>query len=228
MIYCVGLLSEALTCCLTISNHPKAVFNMYGFFNFLQPKLIFSTFRGAPSQEKITELTTQAENNLELGRKYVGAKLLSASILVAFAQLTGGDAPMCLLMGDLPSRHHNSEKLEDSLPIQNFDDVKEIGHCDMDIYNILSCGRRSESSFDTKQSPLAAYLYAKLGDEKLTTILKTNTMHPMDDDENARNLLATLPRESTEFLARIMATIAVSRAGAIHNLLEELFLDKKD
>lgn len=47
----------------------------------------------------------------DMGKKYVGAKLLSASVLAAFAQLTGGDAPMCLLIGDLPSRHHRSEKL---------------------------------------------------------------------------------------------------------------------
>ncbi|CAB9522539.1 expressed unknown protein [Seminavis robusta] len=212
----------------TIMEYQKAVFNMNGFFNFLDPNVIFSAFRGVPEPKVVADWTDQARRNLELGRKYVGAKLLSASVLAAFAQLTGGDAPMCLLMGDLPSRHHNSQKLEDSLPIQNAENVQELGHCDMDVYNILSGGRRSESSFDTKQSPLAAYLYAKLGDVKLTKLLKNNTMHPMDDDDNARNLLISLPRESTEFLARIMATIAVSRAGAIHRLLEDLAKSDSD
>lgn len=101
-----------------------------------------------------------------------------------------------------------------------------MGHCDMDIYKILSTGRRSESSFDTKQSPLAAYLYAKLGDEKMTSILMNNTMHPMDNDENAKNLLTALPEEATEFLGHIMGTIAVSRASVINKLLVELFPSK--
>lgn len=161
-----------------------------------------------------------------MGKKYVGAKLLSASVLAAFAQLTGGDAPICLFMGDLPSRHHRSEKLEDSLLIHEYDDVKAMGHCDMAIYEILSSGRRSESSFDTKQSPLAAYLYAKLGDEKLTAILKNSILHPLDNNDNARNLLANLPQEAIEFLGHIIGSIAVSRAGAINRLLVELFPGK--
>lgn len=222
-----SLLPESNTCLrqqflYTIMEYQKAVYSMNGFFNFLKPNVIFSSFRGAPSLEQVAKLTAQAERNMELGRKYVGAKLLSASVLAAFAQLTGGDAPMCLLMGDLPSRHHASEKLEDSLPIQDYEDVKARGHCDMAIYEILSCGRRSDSSFDTKESPLAAYLYAKLGDEKMTSTLQNNTMHPMNDNENARLLLACLPRESTQFLGTIMGTIAVSRAGAINKVLEEL------
>lgn len=206
----------------TIMEYQKAVFNMNGFFNFLDPNVIFCTFRGEPAREKIDEWTKQARCNLELGKKYVGAKLLSASVLAAFAQLTGGDAPMCLLMGDLPSRHHNSEKLEDSLNLPPAVMVEIMGKCDMDVYKILSGGRRSESSFDTKQSPLAAYLYAKLGDEELTKLLKNNKMSPMDNNDNARALLQSLPLESSEFLARIMATIAVSRAEKIHKLLEEL------
>ena len=93
----------------------------------------------------------------------------------------------------------------------------------MNIYEILSNGRRSESSFDTKQSPLAAYLYTRLGDEKMAAILMNNTMHPMDNDGNAKNLIIALPQEATEFLRTIMGTIAVSRAGAINKLLGELF-----
>ena len=199
----------------TIFDYQLAVFKMHAFFHFLGPKVIFASFRGVPDKEEIDKLTTQAKLDLKMGKKYVGAKLLSASVLAA-----GGDAPMCLFMGDVPSRHHNSEKLEDSLPIPSAKNL-ELGHCDMDVFSLLSGGRRSESSFDTKQSPLAAYLYAELGDENLQILLKNKTLSPMDDN-NAKNILECLPQKSINFLAKTMASIAVSRSKAILNLLDEL------
>ena len=162
-----------------------------------------------------------------MGQKYVGAKLLSASVLAAFAALTGGDAPLSMFVGDLPSRHHQSQSINDALPgagdkpLFHSDDDEVQDHLDMLVYQILSGGRRSETSFDVKQSPLGAFLYAVVGDRGLKMILENRSLHPMTE-ENATELLSCLPREVVRYLAKTIATVAISRADAIMEVVDSL------
>ena len=196
----------------TVNEFQLAIFKMYGFFSFLDPANIFTNFRGVPSEEVLGKLTAQARRNMEIGKLYVGSKLLSVSVLAAFAELTGGDAPMSLFMGDLPSRHRISRRLEDHLPT-----LASLDGRDMDVYNILANGRNNETSFDIRQSPLAAYLYGCLGDE-VTKILKEQTMHPMTK-ERAEALLKCIPNDAISLLGENMAKVAVSRADLIREVV---------
>jgi hypothetical protein len=195
-----------------------AVFKMNGFFNFLNPTVVFQQFRNVPDNEEIESLTNEARRNLEIGGKYVGSKLLSTSTLAAFAVLTGGDAPISLFMGDLPSRHRISVQLEDTLPAPS---DEELEHCDMDVYNLLSQGRRSETSFDIKQSPMAAYLYGSMGDDALFDLLGKVKVYPMTPDA-AKQLLAQLPRVPVQRIGSQMAMVALSRADRILEVLNDL------
>jgi hypothetical protein len=52
------------------------------------------------------------------------------SVLAAFAELMGGNAPVSLFMGDLSSRHHRSTTIEESLP---FLPAKELVDFDRDV-----------------------------------------------------------------------------------------------
>jgi hypothetical protein len=195
-----------------------AVFKMNGFFNFLNPTVVFQQFRNVPDNEELASKTNEARRNCQIGRIYVGAKLLSTSCLAAFAELTGGDAPISLFMGDLPSRHRNSVQLEDNLPAAS---DEELEKCDMDVYNLLSQGRRSETSFDIKQSPLAAYLYGSLADDGLFDILGKIKVHPMTPD-TAKQLLAMLPSETVQKIGCQMAKVAFSRKDRIIGILKDL------
>lgn len=196
----------------TVKEFQHAVFKMNAFFLFLDPGTIFASFRGFPLDEELDRLTTQARRNLDIGKLYVSAKLLSVSVLAAFAELTGGDAPMSLFMGDLPFRHHISCRLEDYLPTP-----ASLDGCDIDVYNILAHGRKTESSFDIRQSPLAAYLYSSLGDE-MVIIVKEQTLHPMIK-ETAEALLMRLPHDSICILGDNLAKVAVSRASVIQDVV---------
>jgi hypothetical protein len=171
-----------------------------------------------PDDEELNEKLDQCSQNLELGKKYVGAKLLSMSLLTAFAELTGGDAPMSLFMGDLPSRHHVSSQIEDALPLPS---AYKLKRCDQDVYSILAHGRKTETDFDIRQSPLAAYLYAYLGDEGLTKILEGHKWYPIEE-ENGIELLAAFPREVVEAVARNMRKVALSRADMIKEVVASL------
>ena len=118
----------------TVHEFQKAVFKLNGFFSFLKMNVIFQSFRGVPSQQELDLMTTQATRNMEVGCTYVCAKLLSTSVLAAFAILMGGVAPISLFMGDLPSHKHFSRRLEDALPLPS---LERLQHFDLDVYNIL-------------------------------------------------------------------------------------------
>jgi hypothetical protein len=207
----------------TVAEYQFAVFKMYKFFHFLPAHAIFQQFTRSngtqiPSPDTIKMLTAEAVRNLEVGRKYVSAKLLAMSVLSAFAQLTGGnDVPISLFMGDLPSRHRQSVQLSDQIPVTDL--VPD--HVDRDVYDMLAVGRRSESSFDVRQSPLAAYLYRELGDEALEKVLSTTPVYPMTRDV-ARTLLSLMPLAAVTLLGQLIANVALSRKQQIETLLEEL------
>ncbi len=195
----------------TVKEFQFGLFKMYGFFGFLKPNVIFSQFRGVPSNEELDRLISNAKRNLEVGRKYVGAKLLSLSVLAAIAELTGGDAPVSVFMGDLPSQQQSSNRLENWLP----EPKKEPNEkCDADVYEILAFGRRSECSFDVRHSPLAAYFYSFLGDEGVERILQEVAVYPMDLTK-AKRLLTNLPKEAAIHVTESMAKLAMPRREMI-------------
>ena len=202
--------------CYSVADFHEAVVKMNGFFSFLKPNVIFASFRGVPSNETMSALQMQATRNLEIGRIYVGAKVLALSMLAAFAKLTGGDAPISLFLGDLPSRHRVSRRLEDCLP-----DHHPTELCDLEAYNILAHGRKSEMSFDIRQSPLAAYLYSCMGTKGVMDALQCLTLYPMTTD-TAHAILRTLPRDAVLQVARIMAKVALSRQELILNIVREI------
>ena len=205
----------------TVKEFQFAVFKMNGFFSFLNPNVIFQQFRNVPCDAVVDRLTQNARRNLEIGRKYVGAKLLSISVLAAFAELTGGDAPISLFMGDLPSRHRLSRRLEDNLQQPPEDETCVKAHCDQIVYEILAHGRRRESSFDVKKSPLAAYFYAFMGDEGVEKLLREVKVHPMNQ-KTARLLLSRLPPEAVQHVATNMKGLATSRVDLISHVVESL------
>jgi len=202
----------------TVLEFQRAVYNLYGFFSFLKPTRIFVSFRGVPPPDKLATMSMEATRNIEVGRKYVRSKVLSMSVLAAFAILTGGDAPMALLIGDLPSRQHRTRRLEHVLPTPP---VERLEKCDKVVYNILREGRTQETSFDIRQSPVAAYLYGWMGDDAVDKLLGDRQVCPMEAD-NAMDLLSHMPRNVVRRVSEILAEVAVSRSDAIRAIVKEL------
>lgn len=212
----------------SVENFQFAVFKMYGFFGFLKPDVVFHSFKGVPDDAFYSERLKFTTLNLKLGKKYVGAKLLSLSVLAAFAKLTGGDAPVSLFMGDLPTRHRNGSCPPCPLRDLPKPDPNNVGVVERDpiVYQILSEGRRSETSFDVRQSPLASYLYGHLGDERVTELVKNEhnkwkALYPMTE-VTARALLRELPKESIRCLGAALAIVAVSRKEGLERVVKEI------
>jgi len=206
----------------TINDIMSEIYNMRKFFSFIKADMVYKRFHGVPCTEEYTRKQFQAARNLDVGRKYVNAKLLSLSVLSAITTLTGGDMSMFELAGDVKRREEAFADLFQSLP-----DVKELGKdCDEDVYKVLVNGRRSETNFDVRQSPLAAYFYSQLGDSGVESILDDEPVFPMDA-KKATRILKKIPRESLEYVKQHLAHFLEARRAKVDRLLI-ISLSKRD
>lgn len=184
----------------TVTEYRLAIEKMIGFFATLDPEVVFQAFRDTPSEAEVTRLDAAATRNVQLGLRYMEAKLLAALVLEAIAMRTGGDAPIALFMGDLPDEQHTA-RLEDYLP----EAESSAADVDTQILKLLAEGRTRASDFDLKTSPLAAFLYATLGQAATRSALKVAT------DRGLEGLLDELPRKTLQTIANAAAEIATTR-----------------
>ena len=126
---------------------------------------------------------------------------------------------MSFFAGDLPTHNYYSDRLGEGFPTFNFKELTK--GCDNDVYLILNRGRQLEQSFDTRNAPIAAYLYATLGDSGVLEALGV-CQFPMTT-QSSTILLKFLPQDSVELIAADIGKIALSRTKIIQDLMVELF-----
>lgn len=204
-----------------IGDFADALRKMTGFFSGLNPDVIYCNFRNVPTDEAVAELTSKARSNIEAALKYMQCKLLSISVLAALAAKTGGDAPIALFLGDLPEPNRRSPSVEDRIrPLSSSEERPQDGsNVDAKVYALLRDGRDAASSFDIKNSPLAAYLYGLMGDEGLYDALR-HAVHPMDEG-GADAMLDSIPRNAVKEIAEACAEIAITRRRALTDIAEK-------
>lgn len=203
----------------TVCEYQQALRGMCGFFSNLNYKVVFNSFRGSPTDAQLEEIRRLTRRNIQVAKLYIRAKLLSVSLLAALAELTGGDAPMALFVGDMPGRDHYTDRLDDFIPVDN--KRRNSIALDDEVYDILKIGRKSDAKFDLANSPLAAYLYGLLGDSGVEAALKNVDSCPMGK-ERALKLLKSLPPDAVDVVMKNCAKIAVTRADKLKALSDEL------
>jgi len=144
----------------TIRSYRQALQKMSRFLNSLDPNVIFNRYHDTPSLEAYTEMVRLAHQNVHTARQYLDVKLLTADILEALAELTGGDAPMALFMGDIDAAGKDYVRMEDFLPLPATSCLEDDGS---PIFRLLAYGRASASSFDMSHSPMSLFIYRNLG-----------------------------------------------------------------
>jgi hypothetical protein len=200
-----------------ISDFAMALKKMTGFFTTLQAETIFCSYNNKPEDNILNELTQKAKENIEVALVYMHCKQLSTAVLSALAALTGGDAPVAMFLGDLPDGSHISPSIEDLITIKK----KRKGVIlDSRVFALLRDGRESESEFDIKKSPCAAFLYANIGDEGVQEALK-HIVYPMDK-EHAKALLRSLPKPCVTEIGLACASIAITRSAALKVLIHQI------
>lgn len=193
----------------SIRDYRLAMARMEAFLRQLEPAHIFHRHGHCPEAEDYRHLLVVAGRNLEFSCAYLGCKLLAIGIVEAFAQLTGGDCPISMLLGDLRGNEERPQRAEDLLPGQ----VPVADH-DPDLLHVLRHGRARESRNDLNASPLSAYVYAALGDAAThrglvaARALFAGTLTPQD-------FLVSLPRPVVHCIGEACARISLSRRESL-------------
>ncbi len=195
----------------SVKSYRVALQKMEGFLQSLDPNTIFARHGGVPSEKDYHQKLKRAERNVITARAYLGIKLLTAAILEALADISGGDAPIALFMGDIGAKGPGS-RLEDHLPEYRAPNAVVL---DITLHDLLAHGRASASSFDLQNSPLSLFIYLHLGTEGFRDFLGA-ARRMFDGALDPRAFLDTLPRELVVGIAEGCAKMAFTRRPALH------------
>jgi hypothetical protein len=190
----------------TIRSYRAAMQKMEGFLRTLDPNTIFARYEGVPSEREYARRLLRARRNVTTARAYLGIKLLTAALLEALAEISGGDAPMSLFMGDIGERRKGS-KLEDYLP--HFFPPEDLA-LDVTLHDLLAHGRGSASSFDLQNSPVSLFIYRHLGTDGFASFLES-ARRMFDGSLEPRAFLESLPRSLVIPIAEGCARMAFTR-----------------
>ncbi|MEY4617786.1 MAG: hypothetical protein RJB66_2746 [Pseudomonadota bacterium] len=149
----------------TIKNYRIALEKMEGFFHRVDTNAIFHQYRNEPSFETFFQLRARAQKNVELAKSYLAGRLLSMAVLESLCELTGGDAPVVMLMGSR-GRDNSKSKAEFNdlirkVPVKKAKDVNE------DVLGLLEYEALLVSILDFRKTPLTAFIYKCIGQQRM-------------------------------------------------------------
>jgi hypothetical protein len=202
----------------TIRDYRKALEKMHGFFSFLDPKAVFHQYQGLPSEADLAKMKRAAENNVTTAQGYLKVKIVTIAILEALAEATGGDAPIALFMGDIPSSENdNGGRLEHYLPTVS---PKKDLDPQEPVYLLLSKGRKSQSSFDIKKAPLSLFLYLKAEEAELDQYL-SSAQQMFAGELSPQAYLESLDTALLNPIALATSTMVYTRQAALAAFVKE-------
>lgn len=193
----------------SVHSYRQALQKMEAFLSTLNPDDIFYMYRGAPPAGEYQRMVALAHRNVNTARQYLGIKLLSAALVEALAEISGGDAPMALFMGDMEGGE-DAHRFEDCLPPVSDALVDETST----LFGLLAFGRASASSFDMQNSPLSLFIYRRLGLDGVQYALNF-AKAKFAGDLDARGFLGRLPASLVADVADACAVMAITRSDVL-------------
>lgn len=153
----------------TVKNYRVALQKMESFFSKINVDVIFHSYRNEPSDEVFFKMQAQANVNANLAKCYLSGRLLSTTILEALCMVTGGDAPVVMLMGNNSKGNVESKyefnDLINKIPIERAKDADER------ILELLEFEADVVSILDFRKTPLTAFVYKCIGHAKMMEYL---------------------------------------------------------
>ena len=147
-----------------ISAYRSAMQKMEAFLRYLDGQPIFHQYLGIPDNNKLQELNELAQRNIRAGSDYLRIKLLAIAILEALAEVTGGDVPLALFMGNILQADKSLQRFEDFLPKVNDGDWVDFSSM---LGQVLKLGRTGTSDFDVQDAPISLFLYRGVSPAKI-------------------------------------------------------------
>jgi hypothetical protein len=201
----------------TVQNYRVALQKMEAFLAWLPAERVFHTWADEPAPEIHARRVARTTGNLQLAVRYLRAKLYSIALVEALSEVSGGDVPLDYFMGGVKDRERpDMKRIESYLP--HLGSAKDL---DPPLQRLLSEGRASESSFDTKPSPVGAFLMATVGE---ATVMKGVEMAKRwwAGAGDASSFIASQPAKPVAAIARAAANIIDTRRDRLFALAERL------
>ncbi|MBV8763142.1 MAG: hypothetical protein JO257_38005 [Deltaproteobacteria bacterium] len=199
----------------TVRDYRIALQKMEGFLAQLPAERVFHTYGDEPRPEIHARRVARTTGNLELAVRYLRAKLYSIALVEAIAEETGGDVPLDYFMGGLKTSTEN-KRIEQFLP--HFKSRKDL---DPPLHRLLAEGRASESSFDTKASPLGVFLHESVGEGTMMKGVQA-ARRWWGGAGTAAEFLASQPPQPVAAIARAAGNIIDTRRDRLFALAERL------
>ncbi len=201
----------------TVRDYRIALLKMETFLAWLPAERVFHSWEDEPRPEVHARRVARTTGNLELAVRYLRAKLYSISLVEAIAEVTGGDVPVDYFMGGLKSpRRPEMKQIEQFLPA-----LSDAADLDPPLQRLLAEGRASESSFDTRPSPLGAFLHAAVGEREVMKGVELAKKWWAGAGDPA-GFLAAQPKAPVAAIARAAGNIIDTRRDRLFALAERL------
>jgi hypothetical protein len=147
----------------TVHGFRDSLKKMEGFMYFLRSDVVFQRFQNEPGDATYRQLIARTDKNLDVARLYLGAKLLSISVIEALSWRIGREIPLATMMGELPFKGLTVAQLETFLPNDPVMLHSPKTDLEEEVLKLLEEGRREPSSYDIKNSPVATYMIKSIG-----------------------------------------------------------------
>jgi hypothetical protein len=201
----------------TVRDYRIALLKMENFLAWLPAERVFHSWNDEPRPEVHARRVARATGNLELAVRYLRAKLYSIGLVEAIAEITGGDVPVDYFMGGAKSSSQPEMKtIEQFLP-----DLPSARDVDPALHRLLADGRASESSFDTRPSPLGAFLHRAVGERAVMAGVELAKRWWAGANQPA-DFLADQPNQPVAAIARAAANIIDTRRDRLFALAGRL------
>lgn len=197
----------------TVIDYRDALYKTYSFFEVLDPSLVFCRFKNYPNNERWESLNNGATFNVEIGRRYLAVQLVSVAAIESIVELTGGNIPMSLIMGDIRRRDQKKIRMEDYLG----EPIDKKNNINSNLIALFEEGRSHESSFDMKGSPLSAYIYRSIGDNESEKIF-LQAKEYFSGKINAEAMIKAFPRNVILRIIKACAEVSSTRRSRLIHL----------
>ncbi|HEY1812972.1 MAG TPA: hypothetical protein VGG74_11540 [Kofleriaceae bacterium] len=201
----------------SVRDYRIALHRMEGFLAHLPAERVFHSFGDEPGMAVHARRVARTTGNLELAVRYLRAKLYSIALVEAVAEATGGDVPVDYFMGGMkhPQRP-DMKRIEQFLP--HLGSVKDL---DPPLHRLLSEGRASESSFDTRPSPIGAFLMNSVGEAPMLAGVE-HAKRWWAGGCTVEDFIASQPAKPIGAIARAAGHIMETRRDRLFALAERL------
>lgn len=195
----------------SIKEYRQAIHKMEIFFSSLNPDHVFNQYHGVPPDRKYRQMVQQAHQNVITAREYLRIKLLSAAILEALAEISGGDAPLSLFSEALHDEQGELLNYADFLPYPYSTVSVDTSSV---LFKLFHEGRPAESTFDTKTSPLSLFLYSNLDQETLRRLLES-AQHLFANEIQPEQFLREIDLPIITAIASACARMVITRRNKL-------------